>query len=196
MNPIRSALFLCCAALSCMPVSVNGQSPEMRTKAVILAHSHAHELSGFLLRQDRKAVEAALGKPFREGRPSNDRQWFAYHLPDSAKNYLVVYYYVGKDPIVKDKIIELELTGADPSGPTGFFGLQLCDSAEKAEAAIGKPTKISHEDDVNDDLRYYERNNYSLEFTPDHKLYSIQILDKFGDNPPGFAGSDEVRFFA
>jgi hypothetical protein len=103
---------------------------------------------------------------------------------------------VGKDPIVKDKIIELELTGADPSGPTGFFGLQLCDSAEKAEAAIGKPTKISHEDDVNVDLWYYERNNYSLEFTPDHKLYSIQILDKFGDNPPGFAGSDEVRFFA
>jgi hypothetical protein len=196
MNPIRLTLFICCAALSCLPVAVKGQSPEMRAKAVSLTHSRAHELNGFLLFQDRKAIEAALGKPFQNGEKSSDKHWGAYHVPGSSKNYLIAFYYIGKDPVYKDKIIELELTGTEPSGPTGFFGLQLGDSAEKVEVALGKPTKISHEDDVNVDLWDYEKNNYSLEFNADHKLYSIQIVDQSGEDSPGFAGSDEVRVFA
>jgi len=196
MNFTILARVLCYAALTYMSVAVNGQSPEMSAKAVVLAHSRAHELLGFLLRQDRKAVEAALGKPFREDKTSSDKHWGAYHVPDSKTNYLVVFYYTGKDPNLKDRIIEMELTGKDPSGPTGFFGLQLGDSAEKTEATLGKPTEIRHEDDVNVDLWDYEKSNYSLEFTPDHKLYSIQIVDQSGEDSLGFAGSDEVRLFA
>ena len=175
---------------------MSGQQAVKKPETTRGTHSHAHALIGFLLRQDRKAVEAALGTPFRKGEPSDDKQWCAYHVPDSEKNYLVVFYYAGKDPNSKDKIIEMELTGTDPSGPTGFFGLQLGDSAEKVEAVLGKPTKISHEDDVNVDLWDYESNNYSLEFSPDRTLFSIQILDQNEENPPDPAGSKEVRLFA
>ncbi|MFZ1084116.1 MAG: hypothetical protein WAN35_04025 [Terracidiphilus sp.] len=196
MNFQRFILFLCCAVLSSLPIALNGQSTEMHAKAATFAHTRAHELNGFLLFQNQKAVEAALGQPFRKGERTDDKQWFAYHLSGSKNNYLVAYYYVGKDPVYKDQIIELEFTGAGPSGPTGFFGLQLGDSAEKVEAVIDKPTEIRHEDDVNVDLWDYEKNNYSLEFTPDHKLYSIQIVDQSGKDSPGFAGSEEVRLFA
>jgi hypothetical protein len=196
MNSLRLALVLCCAALAGMPIAVNGQSPEMRSKAASRTHTRPHELSGFLLQQDRKAVEAALGKPFRTGEPTNDKQFCVYHVPGSKKNYLVAFYYTGKDPNFKDRIIELELTGEDHSGPTGFFGLQLGDAAEKVEALLGKPTKVNHEDDVNVDLWDYVSENYTLEFTPSHVLFSIQIIDQPGNDPPGFAGSDEVRLFA
>jgi hypothetical protein len=179
-----------------MPVAVIGQSPEMRAKTAPLAHTRAHELSGFLLRQDRKAVEAALGKPFHEEKGNHNTTAAAYHLPISKKDYLVAFYFEGKDSEQQGKAVQLELTGHEPSGPTGFFGLELGDSASKVETTLGKPSLIRHEDDVNLDLWDYVENNYSLEFSADHKLYSIQIIDQPGNDSPGFAGSEEVRLFA
>ena len=66
----------------------------------------------------------------------------------------------------------------------------------KSSTTLGKPTKIHHEDDVNLDLWDYESDNYTLEFTYSHQLYSIQIIDQSGNDTPGFAGSNEIRFFA
>ncbi len=169
----------------------------MRAKSVILAHSRAHELDGFLLRQDRKAIEAVLGKTFHEEKGDHDTTAAAYHLPGVKNDYLVAFYFDGKDSEQQGKnFVQLELTGSEPSGPTGFFGLQLGDSAQRVETILGKPTKIHHEDDVNLDLWDYESENYTLELTSSHLLYSIQIIDQSGNDPPGFAGSDEVRFFA
>jgi len=168
----------------------------MRAKAATLTHTRAHELNGFLLRQDRKAVEAALGKPFHEEKGSHDTTAVAYHLPGSKEDYLVAFYFDGKNSELQGKVVQLELTGSESSGPTGFFGLQLGDSAQRVEFTLGKPTKISHEDDVNLDLWDYASENYTLEFTSSHRLYSIQIIDQPGNDPPGFAGSEEVRLFA
>lgn len=120
----------------------------------------------------------------------------AYRVPRSKENYLVAIYSISKDPNYKDKAIDLELTGPDPSGPTGFFGLKLGDMAAHVEVVLGKPTKVSHEDDANLDLWRFETNNYSLEFTPDHKLYSIQVVDEAENDTSEPAGSAEVRIFA
>ena len=120
----------------------------------------------------------------------------AYHLPGLKEDYLVAFYFDGKDSEQQGKAVQLELTGNEPSIPTGFFGLQLGDTAQKVETTLGKPTKIHHEDDVNLDLWDYESDNYTLEFTSSHQLYSIQIIDQSGNDPPGFAGSNEIRFFA
>lgn len=175
---------------------LEGQSNAVHDEAMQRIHQRPHELDGFLLRQPRNAVESALGKPFKSGKVSDEKSWDAYHLPNSPKDYLVVFYYTGKDAFFKGKIGELELTGIESSGPTGFFGLQLGDDALKALKVLGEPSKIRHEDDVNVDLWDYAKDNFSLEFTPDKKLYSIQIIDENGDGSPGFAGSREARIFA
>jgi hypothetical protein len=196
MNPSRLALVLCCAALACLPVAVQGQSSEIRSKATTQVHSHAHELSGFLLRQDRKAVEAALGKPFHQEKRPNNITAYAYHLHGFKINYLVAFIYEEKRSIYNDKVMQMELTGTEPSGPTGFFGLALGDSAEKVESALGKPATIRHEDDVNVDLWDYPQENYSLEFTSSHRLYSIQIEDEPGGAKSPAGGTDQVHMFA
>jgi hypothetical protein len=169
---------------------------QLPAQSVQKAKPRAHELKGFLLRQDRKAFETSLGKPFHEEKRPNGNTASGYHLHGLKQDYLVAFYSENKSSEVYGKAVELELTGPEPSGPTGFFGLQLGDPAEKVERVLGKPTKISHEDDSNVDLWGYEQDNYSLEFTPDRKLYSIQILDQPGSGPAGFAGSAEARLFA
>jgi hypothetical protein len=158
--------------------------------------AHPHELNGFLLFQDRKAVEAALGKPFAEEKRTNGRLAAGYHLRGFKENYLVAFYVQDEKSYYKDKIVELELTGTEPSGPTGFSGLELGDSAQKAEAILGKPAEIRHEDDVNVDLWDYKSENYSLEFTPSHRLYSIQILADTKEVNPDLGAIAEVYSFA
>jgi hypothetical protein len=64
------------------------------------------------------------------------------------------------------------------------------------ESVLGKPTETRHEPDDNLDLWDYKNANYSLEFTADHKLYSIQIVDEAFEVPDTFAGNVEVRAFA
>jgi hypothetical protein len=159
------------------------------------ARAHAHELSGFLLWQNRAAFEAALGRPFDEEKRGNGNVACAYPLPGTKQDYLVVFYYEGKNPDARDKAIRFELTGPDVSGDTGFFGLRLGDSSDKAEAALGKPTEIQHEREAHLELWNYARRNYSLEFTPDDELYSIRIDDRprnYRAKPPGIA--DARRF--
>jgi len=182
--------------LACLPAALKGQPPEMAAKTASQAHSHAHELSGFLLRQDRKAVEAALGKPFHQDKRPNNITAYAYHLNGLKGNYLVVFVYEEKRSIYNNKILEIELTGEEPSGPTGFFGLALGDSTEKVESVLGKPTEVRHEDDVNVDLWDFKNENYSLEFTPSQRLYSIQINDEQRGAESPIGGTDHVNSFA
>jgi hypothetical protein len=168
----------------------------MRANSAPRTHTRAHELCGFLLRQDRKAVEAALGKPFHEEKGNPDTTAAAYHLPGSKEDYLVAFFYNKKNSEQQGKAVQLELTGSDPFGPTGFFGLALGDTSSKVETTLGKPVLIRHEDDVNLVLWDYVEQNYSLEFTTDHKLYSIQIVDQPSHDTPDIGGSVEVRLFA
>ena len=168
------------------------------SEVVAADHARPHELAGFLLRQDRKAFEAALGKPFHEQEGEHDTRVLAFHLPGSKGDYLAVFIYYGKSKEAEQygKAVQLELTGDEPSGPTGFFGLQLGDPAEKVEKALGKPAVIRHEDDVNLDLWDYPNSNYSVEISSDHMLYSIQILDQAAEDTPKPAGANETRIFA
>ena len=158
--------------------------------------SHAHELYGFLLRQSRKAFEAALGKPFHQDKIENGGDAFAYHIPGFKQDYLVAFIGGEKEPFFKDKAARLELTGTVPFGDTGFFGLQLSDESSKVESVLGKPSHVRHEDDVNLDLWDYTDENFSLEFSADHKLYSIQINDEEKDAKQKLEGEDEVYQFA
>ena len=148
-----------------------------------------HELMGFLLRQSRSAIEGSLGKPFNQ-QEADGWMGSAYRVQKVQDTYLVVFY--GK----KDRILKMELTGSDYTGPTGFYGLRLGDSAEKVQAVLGKPTTISHEADVNVDLWDYKGATYSVEISASHKLYSIQILDDDETRPSAFPGGDAVYSFA
>jgi len=158
--------------------------------------SHAHELDGFLLRQSRKAFEAALGKPFHQDKNDYGGDSFAYHIPGFKQDYLVAFLAGEKEPFFKDKAVRLELTGTVPFGGPGFFGLQLGDESSKVESVLGKPSQVRHESDVNLDLWDYTAENYSLEFTADHKLYSIQINDEEKGAKQTLEGEDEVYEFA
>jgi len=148
-----------------------------------------HELFGFLLEQNQAAFDNALGKPFNTGEEPKGFNYRAYAIPGAKESYLVAGF-------KKDRAVRLELTGADYRGPTGFFGLTLGQDASAIEPVLGKPTEIRHEDDANVDLWDYKLANYSLEFTPDHKLYSIQVVEDQPRKPSGFVGSAEVRKFA
>jgi hypothetical protein len=152
--------------------------------------SSPHELAGFLLRQNRAAIEGALGKPFSQQKGENDQMHYAYHVRGSTADYFVACYGKG------DAAIEMELTGDEPTGPTGFEGLQLGDTAKKAEGRLGKPSEIRHEEDVNLDLWDYKDGNYSLEFTASGKLYSIQIIDETKHGPDGVPGTGDLRALA
>jgi len=154
------------------------------------AHAYPHELMGFLLRQNRAAIEGALGKPFNQQKGENDLMHYAYHMRGSKVDYFVACYGKG------DAAIEMELTGDEPTGPTGFEGLELGDTAKKAEERLGKPSEIRHEEDVNLDLWDYKDANYSLEFTASGKLYSIQIVDETKHGPDGVPGTADLRALA
>jgi hypothetical protein len=86
--------------------------------------------------------------------------------------------------------------GHEPSGFTGFFGLELGDASSKVEAVLGKPTEIWHEKNVDLDLWNYSGSNYSLEFTRTHKLYSIQVNEGPQGADPKVGGTSEVYAFA
>ncbi len=147
-----------------------------------------HELFGFLLEQNKAAFDLALGKPFNTGNTPNELAYRAYIIPGTEASYLVAAF-------SKDRAVRLELTGKDYGGATGFFGLTLGQDATAIESILGKPTEIRHEDDVNIDLWDYKSANYSLEFTPDHKLYSIQVVEGQLEKPSRFVGSAEVRSY-
>jgi hypothetical protein len=198
VNPHQVFRLCLLAGFVSLPLSVGGQQPTEKNDVIAGDHARPHELAGFLLRQDRKAFEAALGKPFHEQEGDDGARVLAFHLPNSKDDYLIVFVFYGKNKESEQygKAVQLELTGDEPYGPTGFYGLQLGDSVEKVEKALGKPSSIRHEDDANVDLWDYHNSNYSIEITPDHKLYSIQIIDQNTETPPQPAGAHEVRLFA
>ncbi len=158
-------------------------------------HSTPHELFGFLLRQSPSAFTSALGKPFREGPHGDGYLYQAFHIPNAKETYLVAIFAktdINEMPLA----VTLELTGTDYKGSTGFLGLRLGDDSSKIQSLLGNPSEISHEDDVNVDLWDYKQKNYSLEFTPDHKLYSIQVVDEVKSEPQEQAGAKEAYKFA
>jgi hypothetical protein len=196
VNPQKIFCFAVLAELFSPALATYAQTDAAATKLAATYHARPHELAGFLLRQYRDAIESALGKPFaQEVRPSGNLAC-AYRLSGSKNNYFVAIYDQNKKSEMYSKAANLELTGADPSGFTGFFGLELGDPAEKVEKILGKPAEIRHEDDVNVDLWDYTQENYSVEISSDHKLYSIQIVDQPGKDTPDPAGSAAVLRFA
>lgn len=154
-----------------------------------------HELLGFLLRQSPPAFTSALGKPFNEGPHGDGETYQAFHIPNAKETYLVAVF-AKKDINAMPLAVTLELTGTDYKGPTGFLGLRLGDDSSKVQSLLGKPSEVRREEDVNVDLWDYKQNNYSLEFTPDHKLYSIQIVDEVKSDPKEQAGAKEAYRFA
>lgn len=193
MNPTRLSIisFVTFWALSSASLCQD-KRPDEAAKAM---RERPHELCGFLLRQSPAAFSSALGLPFQEVKVDGDRVARAYHLPGSTSSYLVAYFSAKPGDYAHDHATEMELTGDDFTGTTGFFGLKLGDSAEEVKAALGAPTEVQHEDDADLDLWNYKEKNYTLEFTKAQKLYSIQIIDEQGAGVPGFAGGSEVRRF-
>jgi len=154
-----------------------------------------HELFGFLLRQSPSAFAVTLGEPFKEGPHGDGLTFQAFHIPSAKNSYLVAIF--AKEKTNKFPLaVTLELTGTDYSGPTGFLGLKLGDDASSIEARLGKPTEIRHEQDADLDLWDYKQRNHSLEFTPSHKLYSIEINDENKTDPEKAADGTDARAYA
>jgi len=173
--------------------------PMLRTYVLALASlfwgsaafsaTQPHELFGFLLEQNAAEFDRALGAPFRTENLPHELTMRAYRIPGAKETYLAAVFNQGR-------AVKLELTGEDYSGPTGFFGLTLGEDASAIRSILGEPPKIRHEDDVNVDLWDYPSDNYSLELTPEHKLYSIQINEDRPAKQGSFAGSQTARMYA
>lgn len=148
-----------------------------------------HELFGFLLEQNSAEFDHALGQPFKKEILPDRLTLRAYRIPGAKQTYLAVIFSQGR-------AVRLELTGPDYSGPTGFFGLTLGETAPAIKSVLGEPTETRHENDVNLDLWDYQLSNFSLEFTPEHKLYRIQVNED-RPRPSGLpVGGQEARTFA
>jgi hypothetical protein len=163
--------------------------PVAQIMAASPARNAQHELYGFLLRQRKETFDAVLGNPFKTGQRKDGENYFAYNIAGHPNTYFVAIF-------DNQKAATLELTGTDYCGSTGFFGLKLGDDSSEVEKVIGKPDAITHEEDVNVDLWDYKQQSYSLEFTVDHKLYSIQVVDDGKFNPAEEVGSKDVRSYA
>ncbi|HYB61452.1 MAG TPA: hypothetical protein VEH50_08230 [Methylomirabilota bacterium] len=157
---------------------------------VALPAAQPHELLGFLLEQDPAAFDHALGQPFKTGSLPGQLAMRAYMIPGAKETYLVAVFNIHA------RAVRLELTGQDYTGPTGFLGLTLGEDASAVKSVLGEPAETRHEDDFNVDFWDYKPSNYSLEFTLDHKLYSIQVNEDPPREPRSFAHSPEVRKYA
>lgn len=181
----RKSTFLA-AVLACIQVPIFAQTAP--DKPVV--NFHPHELAGFLLRQNRSAIEAELGASFAQTPDSDNWVGNAYSIEKGKDTYLVAFYGV------KDRALKMELTGSDYTGPTGFLGLRLGDDAEVAAKVLGKADSVIHEVDTNVDLWQYKDANYSVEIDHRNKLYSIQVVDDAETSPERIAGSAEVYKFS
>ncbi|MDR3762739.1 MAG: hypothetical protein P4M01_01450 [Acidobacteriota bacterium] len=154
--------------------------------------SAARELYGFLLRQPRTAVEAALGKETSRESLGKGSAAYYYDLPGMADSALAAIY------DKENRLIEIELSGDDFHGVTGFFGLKLGDTREKVTSVLGRPSSVQREESGGEEFERWEYNdrNYNLEFSADHQLDSIRIWDDDSEAEPPYPGAKTALAFA
>ena len=140
------------------------------------------ELNGFLLGQYAKAIAHQLGPASQEQR-TDDHWVYRVHIIDRAHHAYMVFKYAPDRP---DYAISAQLAGDSGTSMTPFLGFELGADTALVRSRAGGPTEIEPESDPPLILWRYADRNYSFEFTPSGRLYSIQIFgyDGFPAMPP------------
>ncbi len=135
-----------------------------------------------------------MGKPFKVVKGPDGRDAYAYHLPGKTTDYFVAYY-VRTDKSNMDKISQMELLGKVSTSEPVFLGLKIGDTEESLVKQLGKPSKVEQEKGPSLDLWNYDHENFSLELTADHRLYSVSLWEE-NEKLPDIPTEQTAREFA
>jgi hypothetical protein len=134
------------------------------------------ELNGFLIGQHRSVFVAALGKPYQEQR-TPDGWTYQIFIVDQARGVYMVVKFPDDRP---NNAIALQLTGDSSKKVLPFLGLRLGVDTSAVLRVLGSPSSRRAIDEPKLTLWTYEDRNYTVEFTPAGRLYSIQLMGYTG----------------
>ncbi len=141
-----------------------------------------YELNGFLLGQHISPIRHQLGEPSQEQR-TDDHWVYRVYVIDRAHHAYMVFKFAPDRP---DYAVSIQIAGDSGTQMYPFLSLVLGSDTGHARARFGKATAIEQEFDPPLSAWSYASRNYSFEFTPAGRLYSIQIFgyDGFDAMPP------------
>lgn len=147
------------------------------------------ELGGFLIGQSLQAIEASFVKRIQVDTAQDGWVDRAY-LVDRVHHAYMAFKF---EPDRPNAAVAVQVAGDSGAPLTGLLGVELGDSRDSLIARVGRPARITHEDDVNVDLFSYDGRNYSFEVDSNGRVSSIQIMgiDGFPDTVVGAAPSIE-----
>jgi hypothetical protein len=131
-----------------------------------------YELNGFLLGQHVKAIEAQLGQP-SQTQETSDRWSYKIYIIDRPHRGYMVFKFAPDRP---EYAFSIQVAGDSAGDMYPFLGLVLGSDTTAARMRLGAPTTVERETDPPLLLWSYQGRNYSLEFTPAGKLYSVQLF--------------------
>ena len=161
---------LCSAArCSCISLSILLLLP-----VPVIAQSvpSQYELNGFLLGQHISSIRRQLGEPSQEQR-TDDHWIYRVYIIDRAHHAYMVFKFAPERP---DHAVSIQIAGDSGSQTYPFLGLVLGSDTGRTRARFGTATTIEQELDPPLSAWSYEHRNYSFEFTPVGRLYSIQVF--------------------
>lgn len=131
-----------------------------------------YELNGFLLGQHIRAIEHELGSPYQQRK--SDDQWVSrIYIIDRPHEAYMVFEFTPDRP---DHTVTVQVTGDSGTAMVPFLGLVLGSDTAMVRRHAGPPTSVRQETDPVLTLWQYADRNYSFEFTPAGRLYSIRIM--------------------
>ncbi len=136
------------------------------------------ELNGFLIGQHRDPIAASFTRILQVDTTPDGWVYRTYVLDRSHRAYMSFKFPHDRP----DYTVSVQVAGDSGTPMVPFLGLVLGDHRESVLTHLGKPTHITHENDLNLDLYAYDHRNYSVELDSLGRVSSIQIL---GDD--GFA---------
>lgn len=140
------------------------------------------ELNGFLIGQSLKAIDASFASRIQVDTSQDGWVDRAYLVDRPHRAYMAFKF----EPDRPKAAVSVQVAGDAGAPVDGLLRVRLGDSRDTLIARVGRPTRITHEDDVNVDLFSYDGRNYSYEVDSTGRVSSIQImgLEGFPDSAP------------
>jgi hypothetical protein len=160
----RRGLTLGFLAVAVRAIIASAQAPSQR------------QLNGFLIGQSDDAI-AAHFTVLMQADTTPDGWVNRVYLLDRAHHAYMAFKFPKAHP---HETISVQIAGDSDTEMVPFLGIRLGDHPEALLPQLGRPSRVSHENDVNVDLYEYAGRNYSIEVDSNSRVSSIQVFGTEG----------------